>query len=54
MFDKFIAERKLGDFTGRGIVAKIPGDPKYNQSRMRHLPFDRCFDELNNRVEERE
>ena len=53
MFDKFMASRHFGDYSGRGIKARVPTDPDYNRSRMRYLPFDHCFQNDKKTVDKR-
>ena len=43
MLQNFLRNLSLGNYSGRGIIAKMPNEPQYNRSRMRFLPFDHCF-----------
>ena len=43
VLQNFLRNLSLGNYSGRGIIAKMPNEPQYNHSRMRFLPFDHYF-----------
>ena len=55
IFNAFCKNKSLGNlYTGRYAVPRDPSDPKYSQSRLRILPFDKAFTFLPNDVDSRE
>ena len=43
MYRSFLANRKFGTYSGRGIKPKLPEEEGYNKCRFRIVPFDHCF-----------
>ena len=54
LFDQFLLNKTLGDYTGKNYRVRIPTDTDYRQARLQYLPFDRCFSFSEEDVDDRE
>lgn len=43
LFEVYCRSKKLGNYTGRNVKPRQPGDVDYGTSRLRIMPFDHAF-----------
>ena len=53
LFNVFCKEKYLGPYTGKNYIVHEPCDPGYRYARLRHLPFDHCFNYMEEDVDKR-
>ena len=54
LFEVFCKEKYLGPYTDRNYFVREPDDPQYRHAPLRHLPFDHCFNYMDEDVHQRE
>ena len=51
LFNVFCKEKHLGPYTGKNYLVREPNDSAYRNAKLRHLPFDHCFNYMEEDVD---
>ena len=53
LYDTYVRDKTIGEYTGRNVKARKPDDDDYNSAKLRILPFDHAFNHCKIDVDQR-